>query len=160
MTRTNNYNAQLQRIVQRYLASGGEWPVENTARTIAEWAYSQGQWQPKQSPVDQLAADLAKAMREETFTDPQGRPVRAKHAVRGKQGVLWDDIRTAPAEHMHTALQQRRRGIVGDCRQLKNDADSFNQNYNTGQQILLSLDFTEDVAELEAAEHREPPLAE
>lgn len=123
MARANNYNAQLQRIVQRYRDAGGEWPVENTTRTIAEWAYSHGEWQPKQSPVDQLAADLAKAMREEYITDPQGRTVRAKHAVRSKQGVLWDDIRTASTDHMHMALQQRRQQIVSDCKQLKNDAE-------------------------------------
>jgi hypothetical protein len=99
---------------------------------------------------------VAKALREEYIVDRQGRTVRAKHAARGDQGVLWvwDDIRTATPEHMQMALQQRRQQIVGDCRQLKNDADSFNENYNTGGPIQLSFDFTEDLAELEASEGR------
>lgn len=51
---------------------------------------------------------------------------------------------------MELAFQQRRRQIVGDCRQLKVDVDSFNDNANIGQTIQLILDFTYDVAELEA----------
>ena len=158
MARTNNYNSQLQRLVQRFRQEEGQGPL--SLPDVAKWAIEKGEWQPKQSPEAILAGDLAKALREEHITDPQGRTVRAKHAVRSDQGVLWvwDDIRTAPAEHMRTALQQRRHQIVGDCRQLKNDADSFNENYNTGRPIQLSFDFTEDLAELEASQHREPPF--
>ena len=157
MTRTNNYNSQLQRLVQCFREEEGQGPL--SLPDVAKWAIEKGQWQPKQSPEAILAGDLAKAMREEHITDPQGRTVRAKHAARSDQGVLWvwDDIRTASSEFMRMALQQRRQQIVGDCKQLKNDADSFNENFNSGQPIQLSLDFAEDVAELEAVEHRRPP---
>jgi hypothetical protein len=50
---------------------------------------------------------------------------------------------------MRIAFQQRRKQIVGDCRQLKNDVDSFNENVNPGPPIQLVLDFTQDIAELE-----------
>ena len=90
-------------------------------------------------------------MREEYITDPQGRRVRAKHAARiekdGKPLALWDDIRTASREHMQTALQQRRRQVVGDCVQLKVDADSYNDNRNPEEPIPISFDFTYDVEE-------------
>ena len=101
--------------------------------------------------MDLCAEQLARAMREEYIHDPQGRIVRAKHAARvsGKQTVLWGDIRTASREHMVIALQQRRHQVVGDCRQLKADTDSYNENNNPGKPIQLILDFTEDVAELE-----------
>ena len=93
-------------------------------------------------------------MREEYITDAQGRTVRAKHAARmereGEQGVFWDDIRSAPRTHMEVSLKQRRQQIVGDCHQLKTDADSYNENANPGPPIQLIFDFTDDLAELES----------
>ena len=92
-------------------------------------------------------------MREEYITDPQGRTVRAKHVARverdGEQIPLWADIRTADRQHMEIAFQQRRQQIVGDCRQLKTDVDSYNENRNPGAAIQMVFDFTLDVAELE-----------
>lgn len=67
-----------------------------------------------------------------------------------KQYALWADIRAASRDHMEQAFQQRRQGIVRDCRQLKADVDSYNQNQNTGEAIQLVLDFTDDIAEYEA----------
>jgi hypothetical protein len=90
-------------------------------------------------------------MREEHITDPQGRSIRAKHVVRkkinGEQQALWDDIRTAKPEHMEIALQQRRQQIVGDCRQLKNDMDSYNENRKPVRPIQIVFDFTNDLKE-------------
>ncbi len=95
-------------------------------------------------------------MREEYIKDPQGRSVRLKHAARvlveGKQTVFWDDIRTAPRTHMEIAFQQRRQQIVGDCRQLKADVDSYNENAKVHPPIQMVFNFTEDLAELEALE--------
>ena len=95
-------------------------------------------------------------MREKYYTDAQGREVRTKHAARttrdGIQMMLWDDIRTADAAHMHIAFQQRRQQIVGDCKQLKTDVDSYNENRSPVEPIQLILNFTADVAEVEALE--------
>jgi hypothetical protein len=52
---------------------------------------------------------------------------------------------------MQLAFQQRRQQIVGDCRQLKMDVDSYNQNANSGEPIQMIFDFTLDLAEIEAA---------
>jgi hypothetical protein len=49
---------------------------------------------------------------------------------------------------MERAFQQRRRHIVGECRQLKNDVDSWNDGRSNEEPIQLLLDFTEDVAEI------------
>lgn len=96
---------------------------------------------------------LSRAMREEYIKDPQGRVVRAKHAARiereGEQLMLWADIRSADRTHMEIALKQRRQAIVGDCRQLKIDADSYNENRNPGTPIQLIFNFEDDLAELE-----------
>ena len=60
------------------------------------------------------------------------------------------DIRSASREHMEIAFQQRRQQIVGDCRQLKRDIDSYNENRCLERAIQASFDFTWDLAELEA----------
>jgi len=67
-----------------------------------------------------------------------------------EQTNIWDDIRTAPRSHMQAAFGQRRNQIVGDCRQLKADVDSYNDAHEGDFPIQLSLDFTRDIAELEA----------
>jgi hypothetical protein len=153
MMRKLNYVQQLQRIVNKYIEAGEEWPA--TSHQIAKFAIDNHLWEAQKATVIDLCAEqLARAMREEYIHDPQGRVVRAKHAARvlGQQTVLWADIRTASREHMVIALQQRRQQIVGDCRQLKADTDSYNENYNTGKQIAMIFDFTDDIAELETLE--------
>jgi len=149
-------HTRLQAIVGAYRAAGREWPASKQA--IATWAIREGLWKPPPSEaISRLADQLARAMAEEHHTDAQGRSVRSKHAarVRGddrQMSWVWDDMRTAPRTHMTTAIQQRRSLIVGDCKQLKTDVDSYNENHNTGDPIQLILDFTNDVAEAEAAE--------
>ena len=94
-------------------------------------------------------------MGEMYYTDSKGRRVRLLHpATFKRQGVLfteWDDIRTASREHMQITFQQRRRAIVGDCRQLKTDMDSYNDAHATAKPIQISFDFNMDLAEIEAA---------
>jgi len=153
-----SYAKQLQRIADDYRKTGQKWPA--TAHDIAGWAIQERRWQPSRSDmISQCADQIARAMREEYIIDPQGRKVRAKHVATeqrdGGQVALWDDIRTADRQHMTLAFQQRRQQIVGDCRQLKTDVDSYNENGNNGIPIQIVLDFTEDVAELEALEERE-----
>src|SRR5215467_4034203 len=98
-----SYNDQMREIANRYMNSGEPWPA--STRSIAGWAIRRGLWQPQPSDlIDQCAEQLARAMREEYIVDPQGRTVRAKHAVRVQGGqknlTLWGDIRTAKREHM------------------------------------------------------------
>lgn len=147
------YSRQLQKIVTEYRNSGQPWPT--TAKNIAAWAIQNKLWEMRSSDIiNRCADDVAKAMREEYITDPQGRMVRAKHAakllVNGEQMMLWDDIRTADRGFMAVAFQQRRQQIVGDCRQLKNDVDSYNENKNPGESVQVVFDFTLDVLEAEA----------
>ncbi len=58
---------------------------------------------------------------------------------------------------MQIALQQRRQQIVGDCRQLKLDVDSYNENKNDGTAIQMVFDFTIDLIETEM--EKKPELA-
>ncbi len=149
------YGSSLREIVVAYQEAGEPWPA--TARQIAAWAYNTGRWQPKPgSVIKQCAEDISRALREEYYTDPQGRTVRTKHAALrerdGQQLMLWDDIRTAEPEHMERSVQLRRQQIVGDCCQLKSDRDSYNDNNSYGAQLSLNLNFEKDVAEAEAIE--------
>jgi len=147
----------LQDIVADYREAGQAWPA--TAKDIAWWAIRHNKWEsaPK-SRADECAKELSEAMREEYFTTPQGRHVRKKHAMRSsellpdgthRQLTLWIDIEDAEPPQMRTAFQQRRTQVLGDCAQLKTDADWYNENNQHGATIQLSFDFTEDLAELE-----------
>lgn len=53
---------------------------------------------------------------------------------------------------MQISFQNRRRGIVGDCRQMKVDVDSYNDAHPDAEPIQIVFDFTMDLAELEAAD--------
>jgi len=151
------YKSALQGIYERYRreVKGGEVDLKD----VSAWAIKLGLWEPpKKSAVDILARDMGRALRDEYFTDPQGRRVRKKHARKisktlpsgeMEQQTLWDDMTTAKPEHMQISFQQRRGMALDDCHQLKTDADSYNENYNPGDAIQLSWDFTEDLEELE-----------
>jgi len=149
-----SYTEQLQKIANDYIKEHDE-PA--TTHDMAAWAIAVGAWKPQPgSMINKCAQELARAMREEYFTDTQGRSVRAKHAARvrknGKQMTLWADMRHTDRSHMETSLQQRRQQILGDCKQLKIDADSYNENHCAGTPIQMIFDFTLDLAELEAVE--------
>ncbi len=145
---------QGQKLVNSYREAGEPWPA--TALEIARWAVRNRKWFPQPSAViDQCADQISRAMREEHITDPQGRVVRAKHVAKilrnGEQVSLWADIRSANREHMAIAFQQRRRQIVGDCRQLNTDIESYNENMSPVKPIQMSFDFTYDLEELKMA---------
>lgn len=148
------YKKRLQQIISGYMESGRPWPA--TTHEIAEWAIQRGLYEPQRSDViDRCANELSRTMREEYITDPQGRTIRAKHVAKIKRNgeivPLWEDIRTAKWEHMQCAFQQRRQQIVGDCRQLKMDLDSYNENQNKKEPLQVIFDFTYDLEEIEIA---------
>ena len=101
------------------------------------------------------AEELSDAMREEYITDPQGRRVRSKHVARYGEGSdrfhCGQTSELRAREHMEVAFQQRRQQILGDCRQLKRDVDSYNDNYNKGEPLQMVFNFTDDLAEDELA---------
>jgi hypothetical protein len=146
------FNEQIQKFTNRYMQERGSFTF--TTKEIAVWMIAKKLWQPQHSAlIKQCSEEIARALREEYITDLQGRRVRAKHVVistqDGEQIPLWSDIRTATRDHMAAAFQQRRHRIVGDCRQLKTDVDSYNENSNGGEPVQIPFDFTADLEELE-----------
>lgn len=124
---------------------------------LATWAYKNGLHKPNpKTIIDSIAADITQIWREEYRTDGAGRRYRAKHAVTTKVGnktmSLWGDLDdlNAPHDHFERSFSQRRRQIVGDCLQLKNDVDVYNEARLPTEPIQVILDFTIDVEELQA----------
>ena len=149
----------LQDVVKAYRRASQPWPA--TARNIGAWAIQEGMWKaPIKNQIDQCAEEIAGAMRNEFYTDPQGRTVRKKHPYRqivklpnGKtqQQFPWVDMEDPNLKHEEAemALQYGRKLIVGDCKQLKTSVDSYNDNNKAGKYIEMSFSFSEDMEESE-----------
>jgi hypothetical protein len=59
------------------------------------------------------------------------------------------DDPNAPHEHFVASFAQRRQQIVGDCFQLKTDADVYNEHRRPAEPVQIVLDFSRDVEELQ-----------
>jgi len=142
----------MQRLWKRYEDENDHLPT--SAREVVAWAVKEKLLQmPVVDPLDVLAGQMARALREEYDTDNQGRRYRKNHAVRvmknGVQLTLWGIMEHAPRLHMAKAFSQRREQVIGDLSQLKIDVDVYNEKNAQEQPIQLVLDFTDDVAERE-----------
>jgi hypothetical protein len=142
----------LRELLDEYIAEHGDQPAD--LNDVFRWARKNKKWEPpSRSLAKQFKDEMARAAREDYYTDPQGRTVRKKHAIVIKEGdtqrSLWADIESAPPEHMKLSLQQRRRGVFGDVKQLRTDMDSYNENNNPGPPIQMSFDFDQDLREME-----------
>lgn len=149
-----SFNDQLLNIVERYQ---NEHPGPFTSKQVAAFALIEKLYDPHHGRMlSVVAEEFSRAMREQYIKDPQGRSVRAKHSARlvveGEQKSLWDSIDAAEPWFMQVALQNRRQQIVGDCKQLKIDTDSYNENWNRSEPIQMSFNFTADLEELELVE--------
>jgi hypothetical protein len=144
----------LQDIVRQYVQAGHSTPAN--PKDMARWAIGQRLWAQKpEAVINQCAEQLARAMAQEYFTDGSGRRIRAKHAVVYPEGPnsysLWDDIRTADHQFVALSLQQGRRNVLNQCKQLKNDADYYNEERKPETPIQLVFNFELDLQEMELA---------
>lgn len=147
-------NELLQYAYHEYNRSHGGDPAGTYQAYL--WAVKEGILpEPDVDPIAIGADEMAAALRQEYRTDPvTGRRYRRNHAVRitrnGVQLALWQEMEYASPAHMSKAFAQRRKQIVGDCVQLKTDVDAYNNMHSDVDPIQLILDFTEDVAEIQA----------
>lgn len=149
-----NFSEQMQAIFDRYTEEVDSSPV--SLDNVAAWAIEQGLYRPAPRDVIKLCREaLAESLRQEKRVDGKGRKYRAKHSVRinigGVQLSLWADIDNAPRSFMEKSFSQRRKSIADDCFQIKQDIDHFNDENADETPIQIVLDFTDDVAEMEAA---------
>ena len=143
----------MQQIFEDFEQQFGSEPV--SLDVVAEWAIMQRRFAPSPRSVVKLCREaLADSLREAKRVDPNGREYRAKHSMRtsvgGVQLTLWADIDSAPRSFMERSFAQRRKGIANDCFQVKQDVDHFNEARGSERPIQMILDFSEDVAEMEA----------
>ena len=148
------FSEQMQGIFARYSAEVRSSPVG--LDEVAVWAIENGLFRPAPRDVVKICREaLADSLRQERRIDAKGRRYRAKHSVRssfaGEQTSLWADIDTAPRSFMEKSFSQRRKAIADDSFQIKQDVDHFNDAHPDTAPIQMVLDFTEDVAEMEAA---------
>jgi hypothetical protein len=149
------YSNSVKQYIDRFRAEVRDDGVIDT-HEIAAWAYKHGLHKPNiKTVIDAIAADIAQVFREEYRTAADGRRYRAKHATTKKQGnktlSLWADLDDPVAPHSHfvESFAQRRSQIVGDCYQLKTDADIYNEHRKPPEPVQVVLDFGWDVEELE-----------
>ena len=148
MTQTEQY----QKLWKLYECEHDHIPA--STRVVVEWAIHNGLISPPfVDPVDVLAGQMSRALREEYQTDEKGRRYRINHAVRykkdGAQTTMWGILGFADQSYMAKAFTQRREQVVGDCHQLKTDVDVYNDKNPLQDPFTLVLDFTDDVAERE-----------
>lgn len=145
-----NFQEQLLRIVEDYRASGAEWPA--TKEQIAEWAVQNERYEMTRAMAKrQCAEKIGRAMGLEHVKDRRGRSVRKYYAARvrenGQLVMKWDDW-NAERPFMEVAAANRRNQILGQCWQLKNDMDSYNERKCSDKPIQPDFNFNIDLEEL------------
>lgn len=153
------FSEQMQAIFDRFTEEVSTDPV--SLDEVAAWAIERGLYRPAPRDIVKICRDaLADSLRQEKRIDAKGRKYRAKHSIRtwieGQQLSLWADIDTAPRSFLEKSFGQRRKAIVDDCFQIKQDVDHFNDEHPKEEPIQMIIDFTDDVAEIEAAARRAP----
>jgi hypothetical protein len=146
----STFNDQLVNIVEDYRRAGQPWPA--TAEQLAEWAVAQERFQiTRGMAVNQCKEKIARAMRLEHVRDRKGRSIRKYYAARVRENgqllMKWDDL-NAERPFMEISTANRRNQILGECRQLKNDVDSYNERCCPDQPIQVEFNFTTDLEEL------------
>ncbi|QNQ10412.1 hypothetical protein [Sphingomonas alpina] len=152
------FSEQMQAIFDRYTEEVSSDPV--SLDEVAIWAIDRGLYRPAPRDIVKIFRDaLADSLRQEKRVDAKGRKYRAKHSMRtwvkGQQLSLWADIDTAPRSFLEKSFSQRRKAIADDCFQIKQDVDHFNDEHLDEEAIQMVIDFTEDVAEMEAASQQD-----
>jgi hypothetical protein len=145
------FNEQLIRIVEDYRAAGMPWPASKVE--LGEWAVANDRYQlTRRMAAAQAAERIGRAMGLEHVVDRKGRSVRKYYAARirenGQLVMKWDDW-NAPRPFMEVAAANRRNQILGECRQLRTDMDSYSDRKCPDAPIQIDFNFNIDLEELE-----------
>lgn len=128
------------------------------------WVKDNNLWFPdKDFEEKKFVEEMADALSDVFITADDGSRVRLYYARKGKnkdgrQQVFWANMFDAPLEHLEEAIQQRRRGSLADCRQLKADVDYCNKKRFQDNPIQISFNFDLDLAEEEALKQIEQEM--
>jgi hypothetical protein len=159
-------NKKIQFVIEKYREAHPGAPVE--PHLVSPWALRRGLI--KQQPVtaeEQLARKVSRELRAAYFVDPQGREVRANHAIffreitpsGPRKRSRWLPLFDAPPKHMLVSAQLRRRQAVADVMQLRLDLESYNENNHHGATVPIpDFDLNKDIEELrQSVEYKEEP---
>jgi hypothetical protein len=160
-------NKRIQFVIEKYREAHPGAAVE--PHLVSPWAL--GRRLIKQKPItpeEQLARKISRELRAAYFVDPQGREVRANHAVFYREMTpggprkrsRWLPLFDAPPKHMLVSAQLRRRQAVADVMQLRLDLESYNENNIHGAVVPIpDFDLNKDIEELrQSVEYLEEPL--
>lgn len=148
-------NKLMEYILEIYRAEHPDQPIE--PHVVSPWALKRGYFKkPPIQPEEILRKELARHLKNAYFIDPQGREVRANHAIfipvetpKGiKRRSRWLPLFEAPPEHMIVSAQLRRRQAFSDVMQLTLDLESYNENnFHKAVLPLPSFNFDHDIEE-------------
>ena len=146
-----NLNDQILKIVEDYRAAGNPWPASKIE--IGEWAVTNDRYQlTRGMAVNRAAERIGRALGLEHVRDRKGRSVRKYYAARVRENgqivMKWDDW-NADRPFMEVSSANRRNQILGECRQLKNDLDSYSERRCPDNPIQTDFNFNIDLEELE-----------
>ncbi|MEK6675463.1 MAG: hypothetical protein AABZ47_07390 [Planctomycetota bacterium] len=133
----------LQRIWHEYEHEFGT-PI-NDPEDVARWAIETKRFEKTVPSLQAICKRaLTRAIRNEYVTDAKDRTVRSMCAVpKSVGGQLvweWGRLYSIPPDGVRISLQRRRNQAVSECRQIRNDNESYNDYNEFGAQIPL-LDF-------------------
>lgn len=141
---------EMQLLVHQYRDEIGHTDVD--LHEVSEWAVDKGYLKPPKpiTPMDMLAKEFARALREETKLDQKThRPYRVNHArtemQSGKQITFWGDIDKLGRASMLKSFVQKRNQTAGEVIQLANDIEHWNRINPHEESIQLPFDFGPDV---------------
>jgi len=140
----------LQKLWKRYESDHDHAPIGT--RAVVEWAVREGLLEPPTvDPLDILASQMSKALREETAVDKYGRTYRVNHACKitknGVQTTFWGIMGFAHWEHLQKSFGQRRDMVISDLVSLRNDVDVCNEMYPDKPPTQVEMNFHDDVEE-------------
>lgn len=148
------FRDQMVNILDRYIDEVDAEPA--SLDDVVDWGLAQGLYHPEPQDIRKMfKSSLSDSLRQERRFDGT-RWYRAKHSIRtsigGVQLVLWADIdKNASYSFMKKSTADRRKAVADDAFRLKMDVDHYNEANPEEPKLQLVLDFTEDVAEMEAA---------
>ena len=126
---------------------------------FAAWLIHNRKWMLEPQNIFKLCRrEIARVFRQQYIKDRKGRKVRAKIAIRDRQGKIgWNDLRTVSHPRMRLNAGQRRKMAECEMYQLHVDLEHYQDIHPERGVIQISFDLTRDIA-IRDLEYEEDPI--
>lgn len=152
------YNEQVVRSWDEWIEETGQ--ESGDPEAFVQWARSKGRLAPRPQDVNKvLRKQVTQALREARRYDEEGGfTYRAKQSVTLFDGGLpvkhyFDTDMGGTPTLRQKSVKQRREAIANDVYRAACDVERMNKVFPDDPQLRLFFDFTDDVAEMRAAEN-------